>query len=63
MFDISDIQEDGMQKRPNEKVKFTNMANTFIAKAKTLFANDDTKMRGNISELSEEELYELYITP
>ena len=52
-----------MQKRPNDKVKFTNMANIFIAKAKTLFVNDNFKMRGNISELSEEELYELYITP
>lgn len=52
-----------MQKKPNGKVKFTNMANTFRAKAKTLFVNDDSNIRGNISELSEEELYELYITP
>lgn len=33
------------------------MANTVLKKC------DDSKMRGNIDELSEEELYELYITP
>ena len=45
------------KKRPNGKVKFTDMANTVLKKC------DDSKMRRNIDELSDEELYELYITP